>query len=161
MLSGGVPCTGQAESPDPVANADSSESKVEEVPDPQTPKPKGKTDKERQKEQEKAERKLRKQEEARERQLKKKEKEKEKKAKEYERANHKKRINWQRQLLRHPHRTKKGHSRASRIPCNVVSGLAYARATATATTSNWRPHLPPDHDCRWTIPDIQPRTQTL
>ena len=59
------------------------------MPDPQTPKPKGRTDKQRQKEQEKVERELRKQEEARERQLKKEEKEKEKKVKEDERANRK------------------------------------------------------------------------
>ena len=67
----GQPLFQRQESPDQAANADSSELQVEEVPDRQTPKPRGKTDKQRQKEQEKAERQLRKQEEARERQRKK------------------------------------------------------------------------------------------
>ena len=35
----------------------------------------------------------------------------------------KRRINWQRQPLRRPHRRTKGQLRASRPPCNVVSGL--------------------------------------
>ena len=78
----GQPLFQQRESPDHAANMDTSESEVEEVPDPQTRKSKGKTDKQRQKEQEKAERELRKQEGARERQRKKEEKDKEKKAKE-------------------------------------------------------------------------------
>ena len=79
------------ESPDQAADADTSESEVEEVRDPQTPKPKGRnTEKQRQKEHGKAERELRKQEEAREKQRKKEEKEKEKKAKEDEGANRKK-----------------------------------------------------------------------
>ena len=77
------------ESPDQAADADRSESEVEEVPDLQTAKPKGKTNEQRQNEQEKAEHELRKQEEAREWQRKKEEKEKEKKAKEDERANRK------------------------------------------------------------------------
>ena len=76
----GQPLFQQQESLDHAADADTSVSAFEEVPDPQTPKPKGKTDKQRQKWQEKAERELRKQEEARERQRKKQEKEKEKKA---------------------------------------------------------------------------------
>ena len=102
MLSGGVSCTGQAQAslgkhrpaavptagfPDQAADTDTSESKVEEVPHQQTPKPKGKADKQWQKEQEKAERELRKQAEARERQCKKEAKDKEKKAKEDKRAN--------------------------------------------------------------------------
>ena len=85
----GQPLFQQQKSPDQAAYTDTSELEVEEVPDLQTPKPKGKTDKEQQKEQEKAERELWKQEEARERQRKKEEKEKEKKAKEDNRANHK------------------------------------------------------------------------
>ena len=56
------------------------------MPNPQTPKPKGKFDKHRQKEQERAERELRKQEEARERQRKKEAKEKGEKPKEGEPA---------------------------------------------------------------------------
>ena len=62
----GHPLFQKQESPDQAGDADSSEEKVEEVPDPQTPKPNGKIDKQRQKEQEKAERELRKQEEAQE-----------------------------------------------------------------------------------------------
>ena len=61
----GQPPFHQQESLDQAADADSSESDVEGVPDLQTPKPKGKTDKQRQKEEEKAERDLRKKEEAR------------------------------------------------------------------------------------------------
>ena len=68
-------------------------------------------------------------------------------------------INWQRQPPRRPHRREKGQLRASRPPCNVLSGLAYPRATARATASDWRPHIPLDHDCRRTIPDIQPQAQ--
>ena len=79
----------QQESPDQAADADKTGSEVEEVPDPQTPKPKGETDKQPQKEQEKAEGELQKQEEARERQGKKEEKEKEEKPKEDKRGNRK------------------------------------------------------------------------
>ena len=56
---------------------------------------------------------------------------------------------------------KKGQLRASGPPCNMVSGWAYSRAPARATASDWRPHIPLDHDCRWTIPDIQPLTQAV
>ena len=87
LASTGQPLFQQKECPDQAADADSSESEVEEVPDLQTPKPKGKTDKQGEKEQEKAERDLRKQEETRERNRKKEEKEREKKAKKDERAN--------------------------------------------------------------------------
>ena len=85
----GQPLFQQQESLDQAADADPSESKVDEVPYPLTPKPKGKTDKQRQKDQLKGECELRKQEEARERQRKKEEKEKEKKAKEDEQENRK------------------------------------------------------------------------
>ena len=71
------------------------------------------------------------------------------------------RINWQWQPLRHPHRRKKGQLRASKPPCNVVSGLAYPRVTVRATASDPMPHIALDQDYRWTIPDIQPRTQTV
>ena len=50
----GQPLFQQQESPDRAGEGDSSESEVEEVPDPQTAKPRGKTDKQRQKDQDKA-----------------------------------------------------------------------------------------------------------
>ena len=81
-----VPAAG---SPIQAADGASSDEEIEEVADPQTPKPKGKIDKQRPKEQEKAECELRKQQEAREQQRKKQEKEKEKTAKEDERSNRK------------------------------------------------------------------------
>ena len=74
---------------DQAADADTSESQVEDASDPQTPKPMEKTDEQRHKEEEKAKRELRRQEEAREGQRKKEEKEKQKKPKEDERANRK------------------------------------------------------------------------
>ena len=46
----GQPLFQQQDSPDQAADADTSESTIEEVPNPQTPKPKGKTDKQQQKE---------------------------------------------------------------------------------------------------------------
>ena len=85
----GQPLFQRHESPDQAGDADSSESEVKEVPDPQIPNPKGYTDKQRQKEQEKAELELHKQEEARERQRKKDEKEREKKSQRGHRANRK------------------------------------------------------------------------
>ena len=154
----------QQESPDHGGDADSSE-EIEEVTDPQTPKPKGKTDKQRQKEQDRAQRELRKQEEARERQRKMEEKEKEKQAKEDKRANRKR--NEEEDKLAtaaagaSPSQKKKGQSRASRLPCNVASGLPYPRATDRATASEWRPQVPLGHGCRWTITDILPLTQTV
>ena len=89
LASTGQPLFQEQESPDQAADADTSVLEVEEVLDPQTPKPKGEIDKQRQEEQEKAKRELRKQEEARERQRKKEEKEKEQKAKADERVNRK------------------------------------------------------------------------
>ena len=73
----------------------------------------------------------------------------------------KRRINWQWEPPQHPRRTKKGQLRASRPRCNLVFGLAYPRATARATASDWRPHIALDHDCRWTIPGIQPQAQNV
>ena len=70
-------------------------------------------------------------------------------------------INWQRQPLRQPHRRKKGQLRAFRRPYNVVLGFGYPRAAPRATASDWMPHIPLDHDCRLTIPNIQPRTQIV
>ena len=81
----------QKGTPNQGSDADRSESEVEDVQDPQTPKLKEKTDNQREKEQEKASRELQKQEEAREQQHKKNEKEKEQKAKEDEQANCKRR----------------------------------------------------------------------
>ena len=98
----------------------------------------------------------------RQRKTEEKEKEKEKKAKEDERANRKRKEEEDKlataAAAASPLR-KKGQLRASRPPCNVVSGLACPRATARATAIDWRPHIPLDHDCRWTTPDIQPQTQ--
>ena len=157
----GQPLFQQHESPDQAADADSSESEVEEMLDPQTTKPKGITDNQRQKEQEKAERELRKHEEARERQRKKEEKEKQKKAKEDERANRKRKEKEDKLAMvattASPSQKKKAVG-GSRLPCNVVSGLAYPRATARATARDWRPHVPLDHDRCWTITSMQPLT---
>ena len=81
----------QEEHLDEVGDADSAEEEIEEVTGPQTPLPKGKTDKQWHKEHEKAKRELRKQEEPQEWQRKMEEKEKEKKTKEGERASRKRR----------------------------------------------------------------------
>ena len=89
---------------------------------------------------------MRKQAEARERQRKKERKEKEKKAKEDERA-YRKRKEEEDKLAPASDAAlpsqKKGQPRASRLPCNVLSGLAYARATARATARDLRPHITP------------------
>ena len=73
----------------------------------------------------------------------------------------KRRISWQRQPLGRPHRRKKGQLRACRPPCNVVSGLVCPRATARATASDWRPHIPLDHDCHHTEHSITDATVLL
>ena len=143
----------QQEFPDPAADADTSESKVEKVPDPQSPKPKQEADKQRQKEQEKAERKLRKKDEARERQRKKEEKEKGKKAKDDEPANRK------REEEEHKLATAAvAASPFQKKGADEGLGLAYPRAKARATASDWKPHVTLHDDCGWTILDIQPPT---
>ena len=156
----GQPLFQQQESPDQAADADTSESQVEEVSDPQTPKPKGKTDKQRHRLSASCGSKRRHGSGNVKRRRRRRRKRPKRTSKQIARGKNK-RINWLRQPLRHPHRREKGQSRASRLPCNVVSRLAYPRATARATASDWRPHVPLDHECRWTIPDKKPLTQSV
>ena len=128
------------------------------------PNQNGNTDKQRQKEQEMAELRCRSKKRSGSGNVKRRSRRRRKRAKrtsEQIPRGKKKRINWQRQPLRHPHRKKKGSLRAPKLPCNVVSGLAYARATVRATASDLGPHVSPDHDYCWTITDIRPPTQTV
>ena len=105
---------------------------------------------------------MQKQEEAREQQRQTEEKEKEKKAKEDEGAKRKE------------EEDKLATAAAAASPLKekrAVEGLqailqrgvwvGLSKSNARATASDWRPPIPLDHDCRWTIPDIQPRTQIV
>ena len=141
----GQPLFQRQDSLDEAGDVDNSEEEIEEVTGPQAPKLKGKMDKQWRKEQEQAGHELRKQEEARERQRKKEEMEKEKKAKEHERGSRKRNEEEDKLATAAAGASpfqKNVHRRASKLPCNVASGLAYPRATARARASEWRAYLP-------------------
>ena len=160
----GQPLLQRQESPDQAADADTSESEVEEVPDPQTSKPKGEpinTSTRISRRPSASCGSKRRHGSGNEKTRRRRRRKTPQRMSEQITRGKKKRINWQRHPLRHTHRRKKGRPRASRLPCNVVSGLAYPSATARATASDRRPHVPLDHCCRWIIPEIQPVTQTV
>ena len=95
-------------------------------------------------------------------QRKKEEKEKEKKAKEDERANRKRKDEEDKLATAAAGASPSQKKRAveglqATLQRGVRVGLSKSNGRATA--SDWRPHIPLDHDCRWTIPDIQPQTQ--